>query len=193
MERGCGRVGCYAHLQWDAAPSRSGAGARTASEKRPSARNGSLLPPIKGAAAADSGADNPVRLLPPFLTARQSASLSRFGGKATRNFWCRAGPVGRGFAGRGQGPRCRCPPVRTKVSRFRGERVRRRTVAHGLSPTLAPPSPVKTTGVWVARLRLTAVRLPAKPVLEPNQGVLVKPNFESLNRAVFAVVPSVLL
>jgi hypothetical protein len=32
----------------------------TASERRPSARNGSLPPPIKGAAAADSGADNPV-------------------------------------------------------------------------------------------------------------------------------------
>lgn len=48
--------------RWDAAPSRSGAGARTASEKRPSARNGSLPPPIKGAAAADRGADNPLRL-----------------------------------------------------------------------------------------------------------------------------------
>jgi hypothetical protein len=60
LEDGGRRVSCYAHLQWDAAPSRSGAGARTASEKRPSARNGSLPPLIKGAAAADSGADNPV-------------------------------------------------------------------------------------------------------------------------------------
>jgi len=42
-----------------------------------------LPPPIKGAAAADRGADNPVRLLPLFLAAQQSRSLSRFGGKAT--------------------------------------------------------------------------------------------------------------
>jgi hypothetical protein len=72
---GGGRVGCYAHLQWDTARSRSGAGARTASEKRPSARSGSLLPPIKGAAVADKGADNPIRLLPPLLPARQELVL----------------------------------------------------------------------------------------------------------------------
>jgi hypothetical protein len=42
-----------------------------------------LLPPIKGAPAADSGADNPVRLLPAFPPARETRSLSRFGGKAT--------------------------------------------------------------------------------------------------------------
>jgi len=76
------------NLGWDAAPSRSGAGARTASEKRPSARNGSLPPPIKGAAAADSGADNPVRLLPAFLPARESGSLSLSGGKTTGTRSC---------------------------------------------------------------------------------------------------------
>src|SRR5947208_5099195 len=63
--------------RWAAAPSRSGAGARTASEKRPSARNGSLPPPIKSAAAADRGANNPVRLLPLFLAAQQSRARSR--------------------------------------------------------------------------------------------------------------------
>ena len=85
--------------RWAAAPSRSGAGARTASEKRPSGRNESLPPPIKGAAAADRGPDNSVRLLPLFLAAQQGRSLSRFGGSATeialgaaaaaeRNVWC---------------------------------------------------------------------------------------------------------
>src|SRR6266849_9841523 len=69
--------------RWDAAPSRSDAGARTASEKRPSARIESLPPPIKGAAAADRGADNPARLLPLLLAAQQIRSLSLFGGKAT--------------------------------------------------------------------------------------------------------------
>jgi hypothetical protein len=39
-----------------------------------------------------------------------------------------------------------------------------------------------TATVHYGSLRL---RLLAKPVLEPNQGVLAKPNFESLNRAVF--------
>jgi hypothetical protein len=81
--------------RWDAAPSRSGAGARTASGKRPSATNGNLPPPIKGAAAADRGADNPVRLLPLFLAAQQSRSLSRFGGSATRRLF---------------GRRCACAP-----------------------------------------------------------------------------------
>jgi hypothetical protein len=67
-------------LQPDAAPSRSGAGARTAGEKRPSARSGSLLPPIKGAAAADSGADNPAT---PFSASTTERVVSRFGGSAT--------------------------------------------------------------------------------------------------------------
>jgi hypothetical protein len=49
----------------------------------PSARNGSLLPPIKGAAAADSGAGKPARLLLAFLPARESGSLSPSGGNAT--------------------------------------------------------------------------------------------------------------
>ncbi|SRR6266508_3235236 len=77
--------------------------------------------------------------------------LSRSGGKATRT----SGVVRvlSDEVSRGQGRRCRCPPVRTKVSRFRGERVGRRTVALRLSPTLAPPLPVKKTDVRVARLR----------------------------------------
>src|SRR6266511_510070 len=67
--------------------------------------------------------------------------LSRSGGKATRT----SGVVRvlSDEVSRGQGRRCRCPPVRTKVSRFRGERVGRRTVALRLSPTLAPPLPVE--------------------------------------------------
>jgi len=69
--------------RWDAAPSRSGAGARTASGKRRSAKNESLPPPIKDVAAADNGADNPLRSLPLFLAAQQSRLLPRFGGKAT--------------------------------------------------------------------------------------------------------------
>src|SRR6266581_3071573 len=86
--------GLLGSSRWDAAPSRSGAGARTASEKRPSARNGSLPQPIKGAAAADRGADNPVRRLPLFPAAQQSRSPSRFGGsrdgdRTRRGGWSR--------------------------------------------------------------------------------------------------------
>ena len=69
--------------RWDAAPSRSGAGARTASAKRRSAKKESLPPAIKDVAAADNGADNPLRSLPLFLAAQQSRLLPRFGGKAT--------------------------------------------------------------------------------------------------------------
>ena len=105
---------------------------------------------------------------------RAHQQLSRFGGKATRSSGVVRVLSDEVSRGGGQGPRWRCPPVRSKVSRFRGERVRRRTVALRLSPTLAPPLPVKKTDVRVARLRLTTVRLTAKPVLEPNQGVLVK-------------------
>jgi hypothetical protein len=45
--------------------------------KRRSAKNESLPPPIKDLAAADRGADNPVRLLPLFLAAQQSRLLPR--------------------------------------------------------------------------------------------------------------------
>ena len=112
LERGGGRVGCYAHLGWDAAPSRSGAGARTASERRPSARNGSLPPPIKGAAAADNGADNPVsdghraadHVRPhnglPVVegVSRAHGLTSSFGSSATRNRFGCDGATNGGFA-----------------------------------------------------------------------------------------------
>jgi hypothetical protein len=47
-----------------------------------------------------------------------------------------------------------------------------------------------TTELGVTPLRTTTDQLPPKPVLEPNQRVFVKPNFESLNQAVFGPAPT---
>ena len=57
--------------------------------------------------------------------------------------------------------------------------------ARWLSTTLAAPLPVLNTDLRLARLRVSAGQIAVKPVLEPNQEVFVKPNFRSLNRAVF--------
>src|SRR6266542_4082064 len=103
----------------------------------------------------------------------------------------RAGPVGRGFAG--EGVRGRDVVVRRFGARFQGFAGRG---SGGALSRFGSRQPwlgrclLRKTDVRVARLRVTTLRLTAKPVLVPNQGVLVKPNFESLNRASFGL-PSI--
>src|SRR6266545_3820877 len=85
---------------------------------------------------------------------RRAPAAVAFWRKGDKNFWCRAGSVGRGFAGRGSGG---------ALSRF-GSR----------QPWLRRCL-LRKTDVRVARLRVTTVRLPAKPVLEPSETELREP------------------
>src|SRR6266542_578787 len=117
---------------------------------------------------------------------RRAPAAVAFWRKGDKSFWCRAGSVGRGFAG--DGVRGRVVVVRWFGARFQGFAGRG---SGGALSRFGSRQPwlrrclLRKTDVRVARLRVTTVRLPAKPVLVPNQGVLVKPNFESLNRAAF--------
>jgi hypothetical protein len=79
-----------------------------------------------------------------------------------------AGSLVRGFAvSRGEvGSRCRCPAVRTEVSRFRGG-IGPRTVALRLPKTQAPPLSVKETDLRVARLRTSTDQIPSNSVRFP--------------------------
>ena len=91
--------------------------------------------------------------------------------KGDKNFWCRGGLVGRGF----------------EVSRGDGWAARSRPSAL-YNP--GPPFPVRKTDLRVARLRLTTSEI-ARKASPRAKSVLVKPNFESLNRAVFVQERSV--
>src|SRR6266508_3137323 len=120
---------------------------------------------------------------------RRAPAAVAFWRKGDKSFWCRAGSVGRGFAG--DGVRGRVVVVRWFGARFQGFAGRG---SGGALSRFGSRQPwlrrclLRKTDVRVARLRVTTVRLPAKPVLEPNQGVIVKPNFESLNRASFGLL-----
>ncbi len=77
-----------------------------------------------------------------------------------------------------------------EVLRFRGRGSGGALSALRLSTTLAPPLPVRKTDLRVARLRLTTSEI-ARKASPRAKSVLVKPNFESLNRAVFVQERSV--
>jgi hypothetical protein len=83
--------------------------------------------------------------------------------KGDKSFWCRGGPVGRGFEVlRGEGRAAHCRP--------------------SALDNPGPPLPVRKTDLRVARLRVTTAQIALTASPRAKSGVLGKPNFESLNR-----------
>ena len=107
---------------------------------------------------------------------RRAPAAVAFWRKGDKNFWCRAGSVGRGFAG--DGVRGRVVVVRWFGARFQGFAGRG---SGGALSRFGSRQPwlrrclLRKTDVRVARLRVTTVRLPAKPVLEPSETELREP------------------
>jgi hypothetical protein len=108
--------------------------AATVNRRRRKQGNGVTNPRIIRLTADDVDAAPGAR---PICSAVAPSAVSSSGGKATRTSGAVLGLSDPGFeVSRGGGRAARSLlPVRTKVSRFRGERVGRRTVALRLSPT----------------------------------------------------------